>query len=47
MLGDIDLSDEYLLVNHLILIYKFYIYITIDTESFKHLKAIIDKTKKH
>ena len=26
ILGHIDLSDDYLLINHLILIYKFYIY---------------------
>ena len=47
ILGYIDLSDNYLLINHIILIQKFYIYNSrnrgyLNTE---HLKAIIDKTK--
>ena len=35
ILGHIDLSDNYLIINHLILIYKFYnfIYITPETEA--------------
>ena len=48
ILVHIDLSDDYLLINHLILIYKFYIcnsrnrgYLNIE-----RLKAIIDKTKR-
>ena len=31
-LGYTDLSDNYLLTNHLLLIYKFYIYITPEAE---------------
>ena len=47
ILGHIDLSDGYLLINHLILIYKFFIFISPATEAnIEHLKAIIDKTKR-
>ena len=48
MLGHIDLSDDYLLINHLILIYKFYIYNSRNRGylNIEHLKAIIDKTKR-
>ena len=33
ILGHINLSDDYLLINHLILIYKFHIYIIPETEA--------------
>ena len=33
MLGHIDLSHDYLLIIHIILIYKFYTYITPETEA--------------
>ena len=48
ILGHIDLSDNYLLINHLLLIYKFYIYNSRSTGYFntEHLKAIIDETKR-
>ena len=48
ILGHIDLSNDYLLINHLILIYKFYIYNSRNRGylNIEHLKAIIDKTKK-
>ena len=48
ILGHIDLSDVYLLINHLILIYKFYIYNSRNRGYFNNeqLKAIIDKTKR-
>ena len=48
ILDYIDLSDDYLLMNHLILIYKFYIYNSRNSDYFniEHLKAIIDKTKR-
>ena len=48
LLGHIDLSDDYLLINHLILIYKFYIYNSRNRGylNIEHLKAIIDKTKR-
>ena len=48
ILGHIDLSDVYLLINHLILIYKFYIYNSRNRGylNIEHLKAIIDKTKR-
>ena len=58
ILGHIDLSDDYLLINHLILIYRFYIYnsgnrgcLNIDHSNrgylnIDHSKAIIDKTKR-
>ena len=48
ILGHIDLSDDYLLINHLILIYKFYIYNSRNRGylNIEHLKAIIDKTKR-
>ena len=44
ILGHIDLSADYLLIKHLILIYKFYIYNSRNRESLniEHLKAIID-----
>ena len=44
ILGHIDLSDDYLLIKHLILIYKFYIHNSRNRESLnkEHLKAIID-----
>ena len=43
ILGHVDLSDDYLLINHLIPIYKFYIY---NSRNIEHLKAIIDRTKR-
>ena len=48
ILGHIDLSDDYLLINHIILIYKFYIYNSRNRGylNFEQLKAIIDKTKR-
>ena len=48
ILGHIDLSDDYLLINHLILIYKFYIHNSRNRRhlNFEHLKSIIDKTKR-
>ena len=48
ILGHIDLSDDYLLINHIILIYKFYIYNSRNRGylNIEHLKAIIDKTKR-
>ena len=48
ILGHIDLSDKYLLINHLILIYKFYIYDSRNRDYFniERLKVIIDKTKR-
>ena len=48
ILGHINLSDDYLLINHIILIYKFYIYNSRNRGylNFAQLKAIIDKTKK-
>ena len=48
ILDHIDLSDDYLLINHLILIYKFYIYNSRNRGylNIEHLKAIIDKTKR-
>ena len=44
----IDLSYDYLLINHLSLIYKFYIYNSRNRGylNIEHLKAIIDKTKR-
>ena len=48
ILGHINLSDDYLLINHIILIYKFYIYNSRNRGylNIEHLKAIIDKTKR-
>ena len=48
ILGHINLSDDYLLINHIIVIYKFYIYNSRIRcyLNFEQLKAIIDKTKK-
>ena len=48
ILGHINLSDGYLLINHIILIYKFYIYNSRNRGylNFEQLKSIIDKTKK-
>ena len=48
ILGHIDLSDDYLLINHLILIYRFYIYNSRNRGclNIDHSKAIIDKTKR-
>ena len=48
ILGHIDLSDDYLLINHIILIYKFYIYNSRNRGylNIEQLKAIIDKTKR-
>ena len=48
ILGHINLSDDYLLINHLILIYKFHIYNSRNRGylNIEHLKAIIDKTKR-
>ena len=47
ILGHIDHSNDYLLINHIILIYKFYIYNSRNRSylNIEHLKAIIDKTK--
>ena len=44
ILGHIDLSTDYLLMKHLIFIYKFYIYNSRNRESLntEQLKAIID-----
>ena len=44
VLGHIDLSDDYLLVNNRILIYKLYIY-NYRNLTIEHLKSITDKTK--
>ena len=46
--GHINFSDDYLLINHIILIYKFYIYNSRNRGylNIAQLKAIIDKTKK-
>ena len=48
IVGHIDLSDNYLLINHFLLIYKFYIYNSRSTGYFitEHLKAIIDETER-
>ena len=48
IIGHIDLSDDYLLINHLILIYKFYIYNSRNRGylNVEHLIEIIDKTKR-
>ena len=51
ILGHINVSDDYLLINHIILVYKVYIYNSRNYNSggylkFEQLKAIIDKTKK-
>ena len=48
ILGHIDLSDNYLLINHIILIYKFYIYNSRNRGclNIKRLKLIIGKTKR-
>ena len=48
ILGHIDLSDDYLLINHLILIYKFCIYNSRNSAylNIEHLKAIVDETKR-
>ena len=48
ILGHIDLSDNYLLINHLLLIYKFYIYNSRSRgySNTEHLKSIIDETKR-
>ena len=48
ILGHINLSDDYLLINHIILIYKFYIYNSRNRGylNIEHLKGIIDKTKR-
>ena len=47
LLGHIKLSDDYLLINHIILIYKFYIYNSRNRGylNFEQLKTIIHKTK--
>ena len=47
IVGHIDLSHDYLLMNHIILIYKFYIYHSRNRGYLKieQLKAIIDKTR--
>ena len=45
ILGHINFSDDYLLINHIIIIYKFYIYNSRNYLNFEQLKAIIDKTK--
>ena len=47
ILGHINLSNDYLFINHLVLVYKFYTYNSrnrcyLNTE---HLKASTDKTK--
>ena len=48
ILSHIDLLDDYLLINHLILICKFYIYNSKNRGylNIEHLKTIIDKTKR-
>ena len=48
ILGHIDLSDDYLFINHIILICKFYMYNSRNRGYLNiwHLKAIIDKTKR-
>ena len=48
ILGHIDLSDDHLLINYIIFIYKFYIYNPRNRGylNIEHLKAIIDKTKR-
>ena len=48
ILGHIDLSDDYLLINHIILIYKLSIYNSRNRGylNIEHLKAIIDKDKR-
>ena len=48
ILAHIDLSGDYLLINHLILIYKFYIYNSRNRGylNVEHLIEIIDKTKR-
>ena len=48
ILGHINLSDDYLLINHIILIYKFYIYNSRNRGylNIEHLKTIIDTTKR-
>ena len=48
ILGHIDLSDDYLLINHLILIHKFYIYNSRNRGylNIKDLKAIIVRIKR-
>ena len=48
ILGHINLSDDYVLINHIILIYEFYICNSKNRGylNFEQLKAIIDKTKK-
>ena len=48
ILGHIDLSDDYLLINYIIFIYKFYIYNSRNRGylNIEHLKAIIDTTKR-
>ena len=47
ILRHIDLSNDYLFINYLILIYKFHIYNSRNRGylNIKHLKAIIDKIK--
>ena len=42
ILSHMDLSNDYLLINHLILIFKFYIY---NSRNIEHLIPIIDKTR--
>ena len=48
ILGHIELSDNHLLINHLIFIYKFYVYNSRNRGylNIERLKAIIDKTKR-
>ena len=48
ILGHMNLSDDYLLINHIILIYKGYIYNSRNRGylNIEHLKAIIDKDKR-
>ena len=47
ILGHTDFSDDYLLINYLMLIYNLHIYISRNRGycNIEHLKAIIDKTK--
>ena len=51
ILSHTDLSEDYLLINDLVLIYKFYIYNSrnrgyFNIDNIEHLKPIIDKNKR-
>ena len=47
ILGHINLSNDYLFINHLVLVYKFYTYNSRNRGylNIEHLKASTDKTK--